>query len=181
MKQNQDSEILQKKSWELFAVAREESIEAPPYLKTRVLQELQSRQRQHSRILLWRRMSIASMLLIGVIVGWLLRSGQEEAAFIAAVGRPMAVRIELAAAAVDSVEIELPEGVVFYSEKLGSLAQEKILTLQLGPDYAGGKLPIVVKSNEEGLKMIKVRMLDGKQGLIGERWLRIEFKGDDLS
>ena len=57
MKQNQDPEILQKKSWEVFAVAREESIEAPPYLKTRVLQELQSRQRQHSRILLWRRMS----------------------------------------------------------------------------------------------------------------------------
>ncbi len=184
MNHEADDKKAQDRSRALFAAAREERIEAPLYLQTRVLARLKTQQDQTRRLLRWRMFSLALMIFLSLASGLFLKSRQENAPFVATVDRPMAVKIELASATdlkATGIEIMLPEGVSFYSETHTSLAEERSLQLTLDPSFAGGTLPIVIRSQSHGLKEIKIRFYGSEHELISEKSLTIQFKKGDLS
>ncbi|MFY7927660.1 MAG: hypothetical protein ACOVS5_02205, partial [Oligoflexus sp.] len=64
---------------------------------------------------------------------------------------------------------------------VGATSRLVVATAQMASASLRGRAQIATGIDASEVSLRVIRMLDGKQGLIGERWLRIEFKEEDLS
>jgi hypothetical protein len=55
------------------------------------------------------------------------------------------------------------------------------LSLKLDQRFSGGKLPIVVRADSQGVKQITIRFFDTEKQIIHEKILKIDFKEEGFS
>jgi hypothetical protein len=162
----------------IFSSVREDAPAAPPYLKTRVMARLEVRRRAGQKLLLWKWIACASTLALSLLIlvpGF--RHG--SAAFEAGKGSPFALRVEvteLPEAAVAAVEVEVPEGLHFYSARHPEISDQKILRIAFNSDRKMG-IPFILKSDREGAARVKVRFWDTKNSLLAEREIEVKIMG----
>lgn len=166
----------------LFAQVRNVEFEASPYLATRVLARLRENRKVQRQIWFWRILS-GSVVAFGcaalVLSSRWLEPMQDASVKVA---QAYVIHVDFTAAevaSVDHVEVELPDGVHFYSKAHAKeLAELRKLNLPISPALAGrNKLPFVVQSEQTGEHRLMVRMFDGENNLIRERQLTVEFQG----
>jgi hypothetical protein len=161
----------------LFARVRAADIEAPPYLKTRVLAQLRDLKKQNRSLLFWKALSAGSLLgllFLGALSFNLYQKsnsdGLTKQAYVIHIDFNQADRDVVAKA-----EVELPEDVHFVSSKK-EIREERTLSLPVDVKVAGrGKLPFVVTSDYSGEKEIKVRLLNENNELVREQILKLKF------
>jgi hypothetical protein len=172
-----DEELAQR-SRALLA-ATDPGLQAPPFLKTRVLAHWREKEARARNLRWWQRVAATSLALSLSLVLWVtLRSGSSVQSFQATANQPVAVKVEmheLKMAEVAQVEIELPEGVQFFSLKYPDLQSHRKLSLAWNPTLDSASLPFVIQSSLVGKRAVKVRFLNGKNELVTERTLEIEF------
>jgi hypothetical protein len=168
-----ESKIIQ----ELFRKANPEIGGPTPYLKTRVLARLRE-QKSRSHAFKWKWFAaLSSASTLGLLAFFLLNSNPD---FTARSGQPVLVKVELQNLNVTTVayaEIELPEGVHFYSGKYPEMNGKRSLTLAWDSSFDQGKLPFVVKSDEAGSRKIHIFLKDGNNRVVGEKFVQIRFRG----
>lgn len=160
----------------LFDAADEALPEPSPFLKTRILASLMEAETR-ATLRRWRRWAILSPLAAAALVLCILVYRPAE--FRAPVNTNILIRVEveeLRGSAVAYAEIELPDGVTFYSEKYPELKKARAIRLAWLDGYEADTLPIVVQASMPGLKPVKFRFLDRDGALLEERTLRIDFR-----
>jgi hypothetical protein len=166
---------------------REERITAPAFLDTRVLARVQATLRErregHRGLLFWKALALSSLLL-AVAIGShdLIRGhGEQIAHFNAPARKAMLVNVEvqpLETARIAYAEIDLPEGVGFYSTSHPELVTQRRLVLNWAArDRAISRFPFAILSNVAGLKKVHVRFRDSDDNLVEERSYQIQFTG----
>jgi hypothetical protein len=164
----------------ILAEARRAAPEPPPYLKTRVLAELRSRQ-QDSRLRVWKFFAIASGAFSVLIVSSLaLMSSRtsQDGSYVAQVNDHVLIRVEvekLQGQGVKFAEVELPPGVTFYSERYPELKDLRSVTLAWNEKMDVSRLPVVIQSSETGSKKIRIRFLGSDHSLVKEQQVTIKF------
>jgi hypothetical protein len=160
----------------LFNKARAISLEAPPYMQTRILAELRERQSRSWKLSLWRRLAVSCAAFgMGLLI-W-VSAFQSSGIFEAVALKPHVVRVEikdLESELLAGAEISLPEGVSFYSEAFPELKEKR--TLELAWEK-GQKpfIPFVIQGDQTGIKEIKVKFLDSNRSVIAEKILKVRF------
>jgi hypothetical protein len=161
---------------QLFA-AGDETLPGPsPFLDTRVLARLRENA-QRATLRRWRRWAIVSPLAAAALVLSIFLYRPAE--FQAPVNTSVLIRVEveeLRGSAISYAEIELPDGVIFYSERYPELAGEREIRLAWFDRYEEDSLPIVVRASKPGLKRVKLRFLDQDETVLEERQLEIDFR-----
>jgi len=155
----------------------EHSFEAPPHLKTRVLATLRERNRNSLKLRFWKVLACASSL--ACVVAITLSFIQDPVPTYAAVtGKPFVVRIELEPFRKEGIrfaQIELPEGVTFYSEKYRDLENTRELKVAFAWNQNYANLPFVIRSSLRGSKKIRVRFLDESHHTVLEKMINLKF------
>jgi hypothetical protein len=175
-KNEYNSQQDQKETREIFARVQAADIQAPLYMKTRVLARVNER-RQNRTLLFWKLLSAGSLMSV-VILGFLSFSLYHKENLDGVTQQAYVIHIEFNEsdkAMVAEAEIELPQDVHFVS-KNKTIAQERKLRLPVEVRALGrGKLPFVVASDSSGEKAIKVRLLNEKDELVREQVLKLKF------
>lgn len=151
-----------------------------PYMKTRVMALYREKQRKSQQIRFWRVFSALSGSIAAAVIVLALSPLNPFSAsngyYGATVNRQIAIRLDLSAESeqVAYVEVTLPNGVEFYSKRFPELASQRMLTLPK-PQGAGESLPIVVLSNQAGIKDVTVKFLGSDKQILAVRKLKIKF------
>ena len=157
------------------------NIELPrdPYFAKRVpaiAQTTISKNKSVNRLKFSLVFSVALLLTLSTYL--IILTNTDRAIFQANTYNPYSVQIELKDIAdnVSHIEINLSKGVYFYSNLLDK--QDKLNQLLLDKDIFKGKnyLPVVVRSDEGGLKVVNVSFLDSSNTLLFSKNLKINFK-----
>lgn len=165
----------------LFNELRAATVEAPPFLKTRVLAHTKRQNESSQKLFFWKSLaglSLFAFLLLGVF-SWNLyqnshADGMTKQAYVIHVDFNQADKNIVAKA-----EIELPKDVHFVSSRK-EVREESRLTLPVDIKATGrGKLPFVVSSDFSGEKLIKVRLLNEDNQLVREQILKLKFAKED--
>lgn len=166
----------------LFAQAAALPLEPPPFLATRVAAQAAAKLRDRRQLSFWRRLSaglaacaaVAAVVVVVVVVGKRPPASPETLA--AVVNKPHVVMVKLQELpALASAEIELPDGVYFYSESIPGLKEKRELRLAWSPG-AKPYLPFVVKGETEGARQVTLRFRGAGGELLEERRIEIFFR-----
>lgn len=164
----------------LFSRLKDIQVEAPVYMKTRVLAHLkedQLLQKQKRSLFFWKCVSLGSLASLALVLffnfGLMTKENPEafsRQAYVIHVNFNQMDQEMVAGA-----EIELPEDVRFVSSNK-EIQNERRLKLPVSVRNLGrGKLPFVVTSDVLGEKAIKVRLLNEKDELVREQTLKVKF------
>jgi hypothetical protein len=161
----------------VFSSIRQAEVEAPVFLKARVLAHLKDDRKQRHSLFFWKALSagsLFSLIFLGVFSFNLYKKsptdGITQQAYVIHIDFNQADKNVVA-----NAEIELPKDVHFVSSKK-EIREESKLTLPVDIKVAGrGKLPFVVTSEFSGEKEIKVRLLDENNQLVREQVLKLKF------
>lgn len=165
---------------EVFRGVRASGIEAPQFMKTRVLAQLRQERQFKRKLFIWKFVTAGSLavLVATFLIGFKMISQIKADAFtrqayVIHVDFTQNDRQEVAAA-----EVELPQGVHFVSKSnVGSMHK---LRLPVDVKTAGpGKLPFVVSADDPGEKKIIVRLLNHDDRVIREQVLNYRFAKQD--
>ncbi len=172
-----EDQELEKKSKEIFETFKRSSLGASPYLKTRVLAELDAKKR-HQTVVFWKRTAIASTASLFLLIVALLFMFNREPSegFNAFTGQPLLVKVSISDIKdynVAYAEVELPEKVTFYSKTNLDVMGARSLTLFNEP--SDKDLPFVIRSEEKGVKEVKVTLYDDSDQVILEKKINIKF------
>lgn len=171
----ENSDFAQIKS--LFQAAKDNDLEPSPYLRTRVLASLRTRQNSFLRINSWKILSAVSTLAL-VLVSTYTLNLQRRAEPTVVAQQSYVIHVNFSEDDLNRVvkaEVVLPEGVGFVSKK-GLTDGKKSLRLPIDIKSAGrGKLPFVVTSTVGGEQKILVRLLDEQNHLVREQYLKFKF------
>lgn len=164
----------------IFNQLRESKIEAPMYMKTRVLAHLNESQKQRKSLLFWKVLSLGSLASLAV-AGFFTFNLLNKPSADAFAKQAYVIHVnfnQMDQQVVAGAEIELPEDVRFVSSNK-DIQQEKRLKLPVSVKSLGrGKLPFVVTSDFSGEKAIKVRLLNAKDELVREQIFTVKFAKD---
>ena len=166
----------EKRVTQLFQEVKRITFVPPPYLKTRALAELMERRQRARGLFFWRLTAAASTAMALVAVVWLTLA--QNVIFMAVTGRPFVVKIEmedLDTYRIAQAEIVLPEGLHFYSETIPELHDRRSLVVAWDRETTNGKLPFVIRTDQEGSKKVLVRFFDQNRAVVAERKLEINF------
>ncbi len=157
--------------------ARRAAPEPSPYLKTRILAEYRSR-RQEQRIRWWKFLTLGSAAASAMVVAGLFLITQPKGAYVAQVDEKVLIRVEvekLQGTGVKFAEVDLPDGVHFYSEKYPELKDLRSVTLAWNENMDMSRLPVVIQASEAGAKKIRIRFLNNDHALLKEQQVMIKF------
>jgi hypothetical protein len=70
-------------------------------------------------------------------------------------------------------EVELPEGVHFYSQNFPEIREKR--TMRFSWYGSSPSLPLIVTAEDEGIRIIKLRLYDPSQGTSREKTVSIQF------
>jgi hypothetical protein len=179
---NRNDENQDLKLERIFKSVREVEMEASPFLAARVVARLREERRAGRQLMIWKVISGAALTLAAVAVVWNVRMNAPQTDKSALVAQAYVIHVdfdETEVAAVDHVEVELPEGVRFYSKtRAAELANVRKLKLPISRAFAGrNKLPFVVQSSVAGERQFTVRLFDEANHLMRERLLTVNFSG----
>jgi hypothetical protein len=171
-----DSEI-EKQLQSLFARARELPVPQDPFLSTRVLAEYRARSRGPARPSFWKWLALVSTACSLVLItrNYYLSQGF---VYSAAVNQAIAVRVEIEDLKhfdIAHAEIELPDGVHFYSKQHPEVFSEKSVTVAWNQGSGRTRFPIVIKSDISGKKTVRVSFFDSNDKLVATRDVEIRF------
>jgi hypothetical protein len=161
----------------LFARARELPVPQDPFLKTRVLGGYRSKAGKIEKSFAWKWLALASSALSLSLVAWIYISSQSQI-YKAAMNEAVVVRVEvqdLQKMQIARADIELPEGVHFYSQAHPELSAERSLSVAWNGAANQTKFPFVIKSEASGKKMVHVSFFDSHNKLVATRDLEIRF------
>ena len=169
---------LAKKSAAIFGRVKKLEMQPSPYMKTRVLAQFREKRTKSLRLRFWQVLAVGSGLLAAglVFVMFAGPTGNGLGHYGAVVDRQIAIRLDLSAESpqVAYVEVQLPDGVHFYSKSYPEFASLRTLTLDR-PAGSSQSLPIVVLSNQAGVKDVVVKFLGSDKQVIAVRNLKIKF------
>lgn len=165
----------------LFQQAKKEfKADVNPFLKTRIIAEVESENEKQGlkEVLLRPWLMFLQGGLLTLLI--LLSVNQFQKGHVEAiVGQAYAINIELEKIndqSVAYIRVNLPENVQFYSKtRNGSLSRKRSLTLPMETLAAFEKLPIVVKAKGEGIKNIKLTLLNESKDIIKEKKIKMKF------
>jgi hypothetical protein len=163
----------------LLAEARRAAPEPSPYLKTRILAELRSRNQERT-VRIWKFLALGSGAFSALIVASLFMiSKSNEGTYVAQVDERVLIRVEVqkfeGQKDVRFAEVDLPAGVHFYSEKYPELKEQRSVTLAWNNDMNLTRLPVVIQASESGSKKIRIRFLGSEHELVKEQQVTIKF------
>jgi len=179
-----DPNQLETKVKRAFAPLQEASIEAPPFMKARIMARMSDQRRLSREVRIWRwiaglAVTAACAVLVSVQAGlWNSSTAPAEAASYFAM-QPYVIHVDLSGDKLSGAklaEVELPEGVHFVSKAHPEV--EKLRKMRLAvPDGIEGRsrLPFVVSSEKPGLAELKLKIFDESDHLIHERVLSVKF------
>lgn len=151
----------------MFTNVADDSLSPSPYLKTRVLARLEERKETGRKLLFW-RFAAAAGVVLAVLFALLPLNKQEK--FDSGVGTPFAVRVETGGQ-IAVIELELPEGLEFYSAKHPEISGLRSLRVAAGEKRS---IPFVLKSDRAGEAEVKVRFFGPENTLIAEKNIRVK-------
>jgi hypothetical protein len=160
----------------VFNEARQMDLHPSPYMKTRILAELRDRKSRKQSVNLWKRVAAGCFAMALGLLIW--TSTMKSTAFEAVVNQPYVVRVEMAELQTELIagaEIELPDGVYFYSEAYPELKEKRNLDLAWNGNLNKPVLPFVINGEHKGIKEVKVKFFDRERKVIAERALKIAF------
>lgn len=160
----------------IFEKAQKLPIESNPFMKTRILAELRVA-REKKRSFIWKSLALASPVFVAaVLILIFLFYGPS---FKANIDQNILVKIEISEMKneIAFAQIELPEGVYFYSKLYPQISEKRALVLAIDEGFVKGSIPIVVRSKEAGSKKLKVNFLDAEQKTVSSRYIKIDFMG----
>lgn len=166
----------EKRVKQIFEDAEKISLSPTPYLKTRILAEVRSSELEANGKS-WKRWAIVSPVAVAVIL--LITFLLWTPAFKVSINQHVLVKVEVKQIKdlkVAYAEIELPEGVAFYSDRYPEMNSQRILTLGWSPSPAKSHLPFIIQSSTPGTKTIRVKFFDESRTLVIEKSLKISFK-----
>ena len=82
---------------------------------------------------------------------------------MAKTGEAVAVKVEMEGAKsseIAAAEVQLPDGVQFYSRNHPEWGRQHELTFALEASIENSRFPFVIQSNESGTKVVRIRFLD---------------------
>lgn len=172
-----DDQELEKKVKSVFEKARSLTYEPSPYFETRVLAELRDRKSRQHGLIFWKRVAFAaSTACLAVFLYVYLFVG--TTIYNAEIHQAVAIRVELAKPAEGEIafaQVDLPEGLRFYSQRHPELQNQK--QLQIAWDSIKDKkfLPFVVMADHTGIQIVTVSFYDSENALVAKKTLRIRF------
>lgn len=179
-----DSNQFETKVKRAFEPLREAPIEAPPFMKARIMARLNDQSRLSREVRIWRwiaglAVTTAGAVLVSVQSGlWKSATPAENSASYFAM-QPYVIHVDLSGDKLSGAklaEVELPEGVHFVSKTHPEVTQLRKMRLAV-PDVMQGRsrLPFVVTSDKPGLAELKLKIFDESDHLIHERVLSVKF------
>jgi len=162
-----------------FQKARRIPISPPPFLETRVLAGLRERQHKSRKLVFWQTIAVfsAAFSLFVVSRDW-LRSTRELAPYRAQIQQATLVSVEvqpLESSQIAFAEIDLPEGVTFFSKAHPELAGQRNLTIPWSPETGKSRFPFAIRGDNTGIQTVYVRFRDNQGTLLVEKALNIRF------
>lgn len=125
----------------------------------------------------WKWFAILSPVAVSAL--FLIFLNFQEPHFNVSVNRQVVVKLEVGdvkSLPIAYAEIDLPEGVEFYSERNPEIIKERSLMLAWESVVKNSHLPFVVKSSSGGMKRINIRFFDDMMNLVSEKSLKINFR-----
>lgn len=162
----------------LFARAATLDLGPDPYLATRVAARAAESRGARRQLFFWRALSagLGGVALLVLVAFALTRHHGAPASLQAVVNKPHVVMVKLQELpGLAAAEIELPDGVYFYSESIPGLKEKRELRLAWAPG-AKPYLPFVVKGEAEGTREVTVRFRGHDGELLEERKIEIAFR-----
>ncbi len=161
----------------LFAQASAVPLDPPPFLATRAAAHGAAMHRSRRQLFFWRFLSagLASAFAIAFVFASYGPSSHSNR-LAASVNKPHVVMVKVQELpSLAAAEIELPEGVYFYSESIPGLKERRELKLAWAPG-AKPYLPFVVTGDSEGMRQVTVRLRDSDGKVLEERKIEILFR-----
>lgn len=168
-----------KTSQDIFKQVKDIEIEPSVYMKPRILARLNEISPSRFSLFFWKMLGLSSSavalgLALFVTISHYLPS--ENPAFKALTHELLAVKIDVyQAESVARMDIILPDGVQFYSEKFPQLNELSQLSLAVNEQMSLKGLPIVVKGQTEGVKRLTIHFYNAKHELIQTKTITIDF------
>ncbi len=78
-------------------------------------------------------------------------------------------------------EIELPNGVEFYSQQFPEIKDQRKLEFDAEGVFAQGQFPFLVRTTEKGVQEIKVKFYNSQNQVVAERSYKINVKGEGVT
>lgn len=160
---------------EIFKKLEKVEFKVSPYLQSRVLAELDSRHKKSLRMRILQSVSLAGAAFA---VAFFLMIVQTPV-FSGKVDEAMAIRVDISAVKdrpVAQIEIDLPEGVYFYSENHPQFNTANHLKMEWAKLQTGARhFPFIIRAQEGGDKTVSVRFLDENKSLLTEKQIRLNF------
>ena len=168
--ENKNEEIIKS----IFQEAEKLPMDSDPFMKTRILAELRIA-KERKRSLFWKISAFASPAIAVALL--LLILFLKSPSFNASVDKNILVKIEVKEmkSQIAFAQIELPEGVHFYSKLYPEISKNRKLVLAVDDSFVKGYIPIIVKSEEAGSKKLTINFLDANQKSIEKRYIKIKF------
>jgi hypothetical protein len=167
----------------LFQQVKQVDIEAPPYLKARVLARLKEEAKYKGSLLFWKLLSFGSLTAI-ILLGFVSLNLYKKTNSDGLTQQAYVIHVDFNQSDLDRIqqaEVELPNDVHFVSSNK-SVREERTMKLPIEVKALGrGKLPFVVSSDFSGEKEIKVRLLNSKNELVREQVLKLKFAKEGTS
>jgi len=177
-----DPKVLEAQMAKIFAPLKQAELEAPPFMRTRVMSRLRVPKVISKEVWVWRIVagfatSACAVLLVMRVLAPLQTVTSNGAQHFAM--QPYVIHVDLDGDNLPGsrvAEVELPEGVHFVSKSHPEIAQVRKMRLNIPKAISGrSRLPFVVSSAKPGLAELKLKILDEKDLVVHERVLSIKF------
>ncbi|MBT7609438.1 MAG: hypothetical protein HN576_06765 [Bacteriovoracaceae bacterium] len=180
MTNKQDDKFNEKDLTCLFKQAKSEfQMDANPFIKTRILAELNSAKPISFLSFLKKPWVIFTEGILVASLLFVIISVNKSSNFQAMVGQAYAINVELEKItdqSVTHIKIDLPENVEFYSKRNDSnVSKLKSLKISLSTFEAFDRIPFVIKAKENGLKTIKITLFNNKEEIVKNKIIKMKF------
>lgn len=163
----------------MLEAARSTHVTTSPFFAARTLAEYRARQKDTFTLRVWKAVALTSLSLCFAFVVSLTMRHETSTPYLAAVAKPYVVKIQMAEFQeynIVEAEIELPEGVSFYSKSYPELKEKRSLRIAWDAQTEQSVLPFVIQGAASGQKLVKVRFFDSNNQAVSERELNIRFQ-----
>jgi hypothetical protein len=154
-------------------------LEAPPFLASRVTNEFLSRQALKSKMQWWKILAFSGVSVSFALAFLLVLNLNKSSIFEAQMGQATLVEVSLRqveAGELARVEVRLPDGVTFVSEKYPEINGQNAVSVPVVAGQTLDSFPFIVRASESGTKNIKVRVFDKNGNIAEEKVLKIRFQ-----
>jgi hypothetical protein len=162
----------------IFAEAQKTELAPSAFLKTRILANIRGLQMEKQNRIFKRfafAAPIAAIILVLLII-FIPESGMQIMT-----NQNVLVKIEIkeiGSLDIAYAEIDLPDGVTFYSVRHPEINSQQNITIAWTPQTETSKLPFIINAKTAGKKAIKIKFFDDNNNLVKEKSLNINFRAN---